>query len=146
GKEVIDSGMASSDNSINVASADDTLSTTSYRATTYSCGNSWSETISQSTTMDFSTSVFDMNNIFKNISLVSICETRSSSIRSNHTYTGPCVLTKDYDDNYESPYSIMNSYPTTAPEDIFPAYQSIFSDDEKDDFKKELISKFISFI
>ncbi|CAF4644366.1 unnamed protein product, partial [Rotaria sp. Silwood2] len=111
----------------------------SYRATTYSCGNSWSETISQSTTMDFSTSVFDMNNISNNISLVSICETRSSGIRSNHTYTGPCVLTKDYDDNYESPYSIMNSYPTTAPEDMFPEYQSTFSDDEKDDFKKELI-------
>ncbi|CAF4576361.1 unnamed protein product [Rotaria sp. Silwood2] len=89
--------------------------------------------------MDFSTSVFDMNNISNNISLVSICETRSSSIRSNHTYTGPCVLTKDYDDNYEPPYSIMNSYPTTAPEDMFPEYQSTFSDDEKDDFKKESV-------
>ncbi|CAF2943431.1 unnamed protein product [Rotaria sp. Silwood2] len=139
GMEVIDNGMASSDNSINVANADDTLSTTSYPATTDSCGNSWSETISQSTTMDFSTSVFDMNNISNNISLVSIWETRSSSIRPNHTYPGPCVLTKDYDDNYESPYSIMNSYPTTAREDMFPAYQSIFSDDEKDDFKKESI-------
>ncbi|CAF3863669.1 unnamed protein product [Rotaria sp. Silwood1] len=111
----------------------------SYPATTYSCGNSWSETISQSTTMDFSTSVSDMNNISNNISLVSICETRSSSIRSSHTYTGPFVLTKNYDDNYESPYSIMNSYSTTAPEDMFPAYQSIFSDDEKDDFKTESI-------
>ncbi|CAF4937817.1 unnamed protein product [Rotaria sp. Silwood1] len=145
--EVIDSGMASSDNSINASSADDTLSTTiahfkikgGYPATTYSCGNSWSETISQSTTMDFSTSVSDMNNISNNISLVSICETRSSSIRSSHTYTGPFVLTKNYDDNYESPYSIMNSYSTTAPEDMFPAYQSIFSDDEKDDFKTESI-------
>ncbi|CAF3842932.1 unnamed protein product [Rotaria sp. Silwood1] len=150
--EVIDSGMASSDNSINASSADDTLSTTiahfkikgGYPATTYSCGNSWSETISQSTTMDFSTSVSDMNNISNNISLVSICETRSSSIRSSHTYTGPFVLTKNYDDNYESPYSIMNSYSTTAPEDMFPAYQSIFSDDEKDDFKTESIRMFFS--
>ncbi|CAF2812998.1 unnamed protein product [Rotaria sp. Silwood2] len=140
--ELIDSGLSSNDTLTNVTNIDDTLSTLSYPSSTISIrSNSMSETISGSVTMDCSTLVSNLTSISSNISMVSIRDSSTTNLTSCESYTGPYVLTKDYDDEYVSPYSIMSSCPTTGPEHMFPPYQRIFSDD--DDFRQNSKSKFV---
>ena len=77
--------------------------------------------------MDSSTLVSDLTTVSCNTSMVSIRKTNSSSIMSQETDAGPFVLTKDDENENENENSTVNStmwsYPTTAPDDMFPPYQ-----------------------
>ena len=144
--ELIDSGWSSNDNLTDVTKIDDTLSTMSYPISTMTIrSSSMSEAIGGSTVMDSSTLVSSLTNISSTISMESVRDTRASSVSSRQTYTGPFVLTKDYDYQNESSYSIMSSYPTTAPEDMFPPYQRVISDNE-DDLRQKSRSKLVLYI
>ena len=86
--ELFDRGWSSNDNLTNITDTDiaDTLSTTSYPASTVSIRrSSISETVVESSSMDSSTLVSDLTTVSCNTSMVSICETSSSSITSQET-------------------------------------------------------------
>jgi hypothetical protein len=154
-KELMDSGWSSSDNLTNVTSSGnltnvtssvDRSSTTSYPASTISTRSNISRTMSRSTTMDSLTTVYDMSSTLSNISMAPIYEVRAPSLMSCDSYTGVYLLTKDYDNRNVSMDSVVCDLSTTAPEDMFPPYQSNYPQIEEVDFKKGSKSEFGIFI
>ena len=97
-------GWSTYDNLTNITDADigNILSATSCPTSTVSTRrSSISETIMETSPMDSWTLASDLTAVSCNISMVSIHETRSSSVTSGETYAGPFVLTKD-DENENS--------------------------------------------
>ena len=140
--ELMDSGMSSIGDLTNVTSMDDTLDTTGYPSGSYSWRSSTIELMSNSTTMNFSTFASDIADASDSESASPVYKTRAPSIEFNHTYTGPFVLTKDYEEDTSISYGNMNDCPVNTPQDMFVSYQ-LLTFDEEDSLKSECSSRFI---
>ena len=87
--------------------------------------------MSNSTTMNFSTAMSDIADITDNQSASPLSERRSPIIKSNHTYTGPFVLIKEYEEDTNMSYSTMDNYSATTSQDMFVPYEMTTYDERK---------------
>ena len=139
--EFMDSGMFSIEDLISITSMNETWDSSGYPSSSYTWRSSTIESMSNSTTMNFSTAMSDIADITDNQSASPLSERRSPSIKSNHTYTGPFVLMKEYEEDTNMSYCTMDNYSATTPQDMFVPYKMTIYD-EKDSPESESSSKF----
>ena len=97
--ELMDGGMFSIEDLTSITSMNETCDTSGYPSSSYTWRSSTIELMSNSTTMNFSTEMSDVADIADNQSASPLPERCSPSIKSNHTYTGPFVLMKEYEED-----------------------------------------------
>ena len=141
GGELMDSGMFSIEDLTSITSMNETWDTGGYPSSSYTWRSSTIELMSNSTTMNFSTAMSDIADITDNQSASPLSERRSPSIKSNHTYNGPFVLMKEYEEDTNMSYCMMDNYSATTPKDMFVPYEVTIYDEE-DSPESELSSKF----
>ena len=139
--ELMDSGMFSIEDLTSITGMNETWHTSGYPSSSYTWRSSMIELMRNSTTMNFSTAMSDIADITDNQSASPQSERRSPSIKSNHTYTGPFVLMKEYEEDTSMSYCTMDNYSATTPQDMFVPYEMAIYDEE-DSPKSESSSKF----
>ncbi|CAF4033781.1 unnamed protein product [Rotaria sp. Silwood1] len=128
---LMDSGLSSIGDLRSMTSMDEVWDTTGYPSSSYSLRNSTTELMSSGTTMNFSILMSDIADVPDNQPPSPIPERHSPSIKSSHTYTGPFVLMKEYEEDTNMSYCTMNDYSATTVENMFVPYEMITHDEEE---------------
>ncbi|CAF4362249.1 unnamed protein product, partial [Rotaria sp. Silwood2] len=128
---LMDSGLSSIGDLRSMISMDEAWDTTGYPSSSYSLRNSTIELMSSGTTMNFSILMSDIADVPDNQPPSPIPERHSPSIKSSHTYTGPFVLMKEYEEDTNMSYCTMNDYSATTVENMFVPYEMITHDEEE---------------
>ena len=128
--ELMDSGMFSIEDLTSTTSMNETWGTSGYPSSSYTWRSSTMELMSNSTMMNFLTAMSDIADITDNQTASPLSERRSPSIKSNHTYTGPFVLMKEYEEDTNISYCTMDNYSATTPQDMFVTYEMTIYDEE----------------
>ncbi|CAF3931085.1 unnamed protein product, partial [Rotaria sp. Silwood1] len=134
---LMDSGLSSIGDLRSMTSMDEVWDTTGYPSSSYSLRNSTTELMSSGTTMNFSILMSDIADVPDNQPPSPIPERHSPSIKSSHTYTGPFVLMKEYEEDTNMSYCTMNDYSATTVENMFVPYEMITHDEEEASKKTE---------
>ena len=139
--ELMDSGMFSIEDLTSITSMNETWDTSGYPSSSYTWRSSTIELMSNSTTMNFSTVISDIADITDDQSTSPLPERRSPSVKSIHTYTGPFVLMKEYEEDTNMSYCTMDDYSANTLQDMFVPYEMTTYDEENSP-KSESSSKF----